>query len=150
MRLRCAIGQAQQILIVWKTLQTLRSNSWGRSVTMEGSPSLDGKKFSIQVFLFSVRTSKNPHVQQFSFWHAYQQTSFIWEKKSWKTSPQKIAHPIISNKARVTPSITTFQCHHSWPISPPWKIFHPPSPHYLSSILVAIVAIIIPLIEVKN
>ena len=32
--------------------------------------------------------------------------------------------PIISNKGEgVTPSVTTFHCHHSWTISPPWKYF---------------------------
>ena len=32
--------------------------------------------------------------------------------------------PIISNKGEgVTPSVTTFHCHHSWTISPLWKYF---------------------------
>ena len=68
---------------------------------------------SFQVKFLKTRKSK---ICEFLLW------SHVKNKLSKSISGRDC--PIISNKGEgVTPSVTTFHCHHSWTISPPWKYF---------------------------
>ena len=92
----------------------------------------NAKKFftsSFQVKFLKILNHSQGHIWAGS--NKFSRKSKICEFLLWSHVKNKLPKsisgrdcPIISNKGEgVTPSVTTFHCHHSWTISPPWKYF---------------------------